>query len=456
MIYAGDMCFYALNWQIQKKGGKSMKVKFKDALVIGFALFAMFFGAGNLIFPPYLGVISGTKWYLSFISFLVADGGLALLGVIALTRTNGDMEKLFTRAGKAIGIFIGSAMILCIGPFLAIPRTAATTYEIGIKPTLGDGISPIIFAIIFFAITLALSIRPSKVVDIVGQFLTPALLVCLAVLIIKGIVQPLGQPLDRQLVDNLVVSGINDGYQTMDAMAACIFAGIVINSVRDKGYTDSASMVKATVVAGAVAVIGMAFVYGGLSYLGATVSPFYDNNVERTSLVVNITQGILGGPGKVILAIIVALACLTTAIGLSSSCGNYFRDLTKGKLKYEVIVTVVCVFSAIVSNFGVDKIIAIAAPILGMIYPAVVAFIFLGMANNKIKNDNVFKFSIWCAFILGIASVVPTLSAFANNSGAQSLLKTLNSLPGAQIGFFWIVPVVIFGIIGNFVKSKKA
>ncbi|MDY5963738.1 MAG: branched-chain amino acid transport system II carrier protein, partial [Peptostreptococcus porci] len=342
-----------------------MKVKFKDSLVIGFALFAMFFGAGNLIFPPLLGVVSGTKWFTSFAAFLFADGGLALLGVIALTRTDGDMEALFTRAGRFIGVLIGSLMILCIGPFLAIPRTAATTYEIGIKPTIGTGLSPIIFAIIFFAIVLVLTIKPSKVVDIVGAFLTPALLICLAVLIIKGVVSPLGQPLERTLVDNLAVNGINEGYQTMDAMASCIFAGIVISSIRQKGYTERSVMVKATIVAGIVAVIGMAFVYGGLTYLGATVSPIYDNTVERTALIVSITEGILGGTGKVILAIIVALACLTTAIGLSSACGNYFSQLTKGKLKYEAIVVVVCVFSAVVSNFGVDKIIAIAAPILG-------------------------------------------------------------------------------------------
>lgn len=433
-----------------------MKVKFKDSLVIGFALFAMFFGAGNLIFPPLLGVVSGTKWFTSFAAFLFADGGLALLGVIALTRTDGDMEALFTRAGRFIGVLIGSLMILCIGPFLAIPRTAATTYEIGIKPTIGTGLSPIIFAIIFFAIVLVLTIKPSKVVDIVGAFLTPALLICLAVLIIKGVVSPLGQPLERTLVDNLAVNGINEGYQTMDAMASCIFAGIVISSIRQKGYTERSVMVKATIVAGIVAVIGMAFVYGGLTYLGATVSPIYDNTVERTALIVSITEGILGGTGKVILAIIVALACLTTAIGLSSSCGNYFSQLTKGKLKYEVIVVVVCVFSAVVSNFGVDKIIAIAAPILGMIYPAVVAFIFLGMINDKIKNNNVFKCAIWVAVILGVLHTLPGIKAFANVTALANFAATLDKLPGGNIGFFWAIPVLIAGIIGRFIPSKNA
>lgn len=341
-------------------------------------------------------------------------------------------------------------MVLCIGPFLAIPRTAATTFEIGIAPIFGSSFSPILFSIIFFALVLLLTIRPSKVVDIVGAFLTPALLICLAVLIIKGIVMPLGQPLERTLVDNVFVTGINDGYQTMDAMAACIFSGIVIASVHQKGYTERKSMVKATIMAGIIAFIGLALVYGGLAYLGATVSPLFDDTVERTTLLVFITQSILGEPGKVILAVIVALACLTTAIGLTSSCGNYFRELSNGKLKYEVIVVVVCVFSAVVSNFGVDTIISLAAPLLGMIYPAVITYIILGIFNDQIKNNNIFKCAIWVALILGVISVLPSVGV----TGLKSIAETMNNWPGGAFGFFWIIPVVIAGIVGKFIPMK--
>ena len=432
-----------------------MSIKFKDIIVIGFALFAMFFGAGNLIFPPYLGVITGQEWYQGFLAFLFADGGLALLGVIALTRTNGDMKKLFTRAGTGVGILIGTAMILCIGPFLAIPRTAATTFEIGIVPTLGNSINPIIFSIVFFAITLLLTIRPSKVVDIVGAFLTPALLICLIVLIVKGIVVPIGHPIDRVLVPSSIIEGIFDGYQTMDGMAACIFAGIIISSVAQKGYTDKSSMVKATIMAGIVAFLGMAIVYGGLTYLGASVSSQFGADAERTGLVVYITNAILGSTGKVIVAIIVALACLTTAIGLTTACGNYFEELSNGKVKYTVTVVVVSVFSAVVSNFGVDQIIQIAAPILGMIYPAVVTYIFLGLLNDVIKNNNVFRFAIWGALILGIISQLGSIAALKNVKFLVNAAKFMNTWPGHQFGFFWVVPVVVLAVLGLFVKSKS-
>lgn len=432
-----------------------MSIKFKDIVVIGFALFAMFFGAGNLIFPPFLGVISGTKWFVSFMAFLFADGGLALLGVIAATGTQGDMMAFFGRAGKKLGIVIASLTILCIGPFVAIPRTAATTYEIGIVPNFGHSLSPIVFAIIFFVIVLVLTIKPSKVVDIIGAFLTPVLLICLAVLIVKGIVSPLGAPLDRTLADNVFISGINDGYQTLDGMAGAVFAGIVIASVKQKGYTEKKVLVKATILAGIVAVVGLALVYGGLTYLGATVSPQYDNTVERTTLVISITQAILGGPGKVILGLVVGLACLTTAIGLTSACGNYFSDLTEGKLKYEVIVVVVCVFSAIISNFGVDKIIQIAAPLLYMMYPAVVTLILLGLIHTKIQNKNVYVLASWVALILGVAHELSTVPLFAKVGVLASLTEALNKLPGHSVGFYWIIPVLVAAIVGKFIAAKK-
>ncbi|MCC0657549.1 MULTISPECIES: branched-chain amino acid transport system II carrier protein [unclassified Clostridioides] len=423
------------------------QIKFKDVIVIGFALFAMFFGAGNLIFPPYLGVLSGGSWLVAFIGFLFADGGLALLAVIAATKFNGDTSKMFSRAGKGLSVVLGCAMVICIGPLLAIPRTAATTYEMGILPTIGSGISPVIFSIVFFAIVLVLTIRPSKVVDIVGSILTPALLIALAVLIVKGIVSPLGDIRDTSLIQNVFAEGITQGYQTMDALAASVFASIIIMSVIAKGYTGEKEKMKATVSAGVIAVIGMALVYGGLCYLGATVSKIYGQDVQQTALIVSITASLLGNTGKILLAIIVALACLTTAIGLSSAAGQYFSTLTDGKLKYEHIVIVVCVFSAIISNFGVSTIIKFSSPILSMVYPATITLVILALFSNKIKNDNVFKCAAYMALLVSVLTVA---TSFGIN------IPLVNSLPLASLGFNWVVPVVIAGIIGNFIPSQSS
>lgn len=417
----------------------------KDVMVVGFALFAMFFGAGNLIFPPFLGLVSGSSWLTGFAGFVLADVGLALLAILAAAKCNGEVSKILSRSGKKLSVILGCAIMICLGPLLAIPRTAATTFEMGIMP-LFQSFNPVIFSIIFFALTLILTIKPSKVVDIIGSFLTPTLLIALAILIISGILNPLGEISTTPMIENVFVEGINQGYQTMDTLGAVALSTVIIATISNKGYKDDKLKVKLTLQAGIVASIGLCLVYGGLAYLGATVSTKYGADIVQTSLIVNITSMLLGNPGKIILAVIVGLACLTTSVGLTSATGQYFTKLTNGKLRYEIVVTVVCIFSAIVSNFGVSTIIQFSAPILSLIYPATVTLIVLTLFGDKISNDNVFKFATYAALIVSMLTVA--------NDFNISIPFVLN-LPFASFGFNWIVPVIIAGFIGKFIPDKK-
>lgn len=417
----------------------------KDVVIVGFALFAMFFGAGNLIFPPFLGVISGSSWITGFGGFLLADVGLALLAVAAAAKCNGEISQILGRAGKNLALILGSAIMICLGPLLAIPRTAATTFEMGVAPIF-NGFSPILFSILFFALTFILTIKPSKVVDIIGQYLTPALLVALGVLIVKGIMSPLGDINPQPMINDIFAEGVKQGYQTMDALGAVALSTVIITSLTNKGYTDQNQKVKLTMKAGIVAAIGLFLVYGGLTYLGATVSKIYGQDVVRTSLIVEITASLLGHPGKIILALIVGLACLTTAIGLVSATAQFFSKLSNGKIKYETIVTVVCIFSAVVSNFGVSTIIQFSGPILDIIYPATVVLVIMTLFSSKIKNDNAFKGATYMALIVSVLTV-------ANNLGVS--IPMVTKLPFNSLGFNWIVPVLIAGIVGNFIPSTN-
>ncbi|WP_106777140.1 branched-chain amino acid transport system II carrier protein [Peptostreptococcus russellii] len=424
-------------------------IRVKDVFVVGFALFAMFFGAGNLIFPPYLGVVSGSKWWIAFLGFLFADAGLSLLVIISLTKFNGEMDALFNRVGKGFAAVMGSVIVICIGPLIAVPRTAATTYEVGILPTIGPGFNRIIFSIIFFAIVLALTIKPSKVVDIVGQFLTPVLLISLAILIIKGAVSPLGQMSDKVLIEGGLFSrGIKEGYQTLDSLGAFVFASIIIASLVDKGYKEEKIKIKATIMAGVVAAVGMLLVYGGLAYLGATVSSNYGADIDSTALLVAITYRLMGNTGKILLAIMIALACLTTAIGVTSSCGLFFSRLSKNKISYEKVVLTVCILSAIVSNFGVTQILSFALPILLVVYPGALTLVVLGLFNEKIKDDIVFRIAAATSLIFSFIVVVSGLL------GNETIPNLVAKLPLANLGFEWVVPVVISIVIG-FMLSKK-
>ena len=425
-----------------------MNKKTTDIFVVGFALFSIFFGAGNLLFPPYLGLVSGQDWFISFLGFIIGDAGLALLVIVVAAKNKGILDEILVRGGKKLARFIGCAAILCIGPFLAIPRTAATTFEMSIlpfMPNLGTAGS-VIFSIIFFVATYFLTIKSTRVLDIIGKFLTPVLLLSLLALIIKGVITPMGPMSPDHMIDRSLFSeGLSQGYLTMDALGASAMAGIMISTLVSKGYTDTKDQISMTIKAGFVSGIALSIVYGGLCYLGATMSTMHDINISQALLVVAATEGIFGTPGKVLLAIMVLFACLTTSIGLTSSAGRYFEDTTDGRLSYEKIVTAICIFSAVVSTFGVNKIIQISIPILQTIYPVMIILVVLTIFTKQIKNDNTFKGAAYFTFVASILSVANSLT------GA---FEFINVLPLTSLGLGWIVPGLIGAVVGSFIKTK--
>jgi len=422
-----------------------MNKRNKDIIITGFALFAMFFGAGNLIFPPFLGLISGSSWLTGFTGFILADVGLSLLAILAIAKCDGDVGRIFSRAGHKISLVLACSIMICIGPLLAIPRTAATTFEMGVQPIF-SGFSSIIFSIIFFGVTLLLTIRPSKVVDIIGAYLTPALLIALLALIGVGVFSPLGS-IEPATIDGVFSEGIFQGYQTLDALGAVSLSAVIFTTIANKGYTKKEEKINITFKAGLIAAAGLFIVYGGLTYLGATVSTMFDSNVSQAGLIVAITEKLLGFPGKVILGIIVTLACLTTAIGLTSATGQYFSKLSNNKIKYETIVIVVCLFSLVVSNFGVDTIIQFSAPILTVIYPPTIVLVVFTLLGQFIKNDNIFKFATYTALVMGFLNIL---------GGFGVKVPVINSLPLHTLGFNWVVPVLVASAIGFFIKSNSS
>lgn len=432
------------------------EIRWKDLFVIGFALFAMFFGAGNLIFPPYLGLISGPQWWIGFLGFTITDAGLGLIAIIALSKYDGNLNVLASRVNKTFAIIISTAIILCIGPFLATPRTAATTYEIAILPIFGESVNRYLFSVFFFIVACLLSIKPSKVVDIIGKFLTPSLIICMLVLIINGIFNPIGEIANTAMIDNVLKKGITDGYQTMDAIAGCMFALVVINAVKTRKYSSQALEIKATIYSGIIAAICLAFIYGGLVYLGAQTSSLgvYDINTDNTQLLVDITNRVLGGVGVYILAIITALACLTTAIGLISAAGNFFNDLGKGKVSYEIIVIICSIVSCAISVLGVSQIIKISAPILEILYPCAMTIVLIGLFNDKIKDDLVFKIPSIVSLVFGLLYVLQ------GKEFLGGLNELITKLPLATFGLGWVIPMliglVIAILISNFRKPKEA
>lgn len=415
----------------------------KDIVIIGFALFSMFFGAGNLIFPPFIGMTSGSNWLTSFLGFVLADVGIILLSINAVAKA-GSFQNVVGKAGKKFGFTLEIIMMLCLGPILVIPRTAATTFEMSIAP-FTTSINSVVFSLLFFSLTFILTIRPTKVMDIIGKFLTPILLLALGFLITKGIVSPIGE-LKNINSNGLFVNGLTQGYQTMDALGIGGVTALIMTSLIGKGYTDKKENISMALKSALIAGFGLIIVYGGLAYLGATVSTMYDTSISQTTLLVNITNNLLGNSGLLLLGVIVAFACLTTAIGLTSVTAKYFEDITNKNLKYSHLVTFICLFSAIASNLGVDKIISIAAPILTIIYPVSILLVLMSTFNKYFSKLSIFKYSAYGTLLISLLNMIDSLGLSIN---------FIHKLPFDSIGFNWILPAIIGGLIGKFIIKDE-
>lgn len=421
------------------------KTSFMDVAVIGLALFAMFFGAGNLIFPPYLGTNAGREWFTGFLCFFVADVGLALVAILSMIKS-GDVsiQGVTKKLGAVPSTIINTLIVLCIGPFLAIPRTAATTFEMGVMPIFPN-ISSWVFGAIFFGLVLLFTVRPSGVVDVIGKYLTPILVACLLAMIVLGFIHPIGDISEIAKFET-VKEGILSGYQTMDVLAAIVFVIIIISAAKDKGYTETKDTMNVVIKSSIFAAVALFVIYGGLAYLGATTSAGGFEGYNQTGLVVAITQSLIGNYGVLVLAIIVFFACLTTAIGLVSSCASYFAELTKGKVSYTKVVILTVAFSYIVSNFGISAIISIASPVLSLLYPVVLVMIVLNFFGSRIKNNNIYVFAALFALVASAADVL---------CGFGLPLEFIRRLPLGSFQCGWIVPAIVGGLIGKCIPASE-
>jgi LIVCS family branched-chain amino acid:cation transporter len=418
-----------------------MSKKAGDVIWVGLALFAMFFGAGNLIFPPFMGFIAGSSWSLALAGFLITGIGMPLLGIMASSRAGGTVEHLAGRVHPLFGRILSIVIILAIGPLLAIPRTAATTFEMGVRPNI-PAATAALSSLVYFAVTLFFALNQKKVIDKIGKILTPFLLFTLALIILKGVFTPLGE-ISGSGVANAFGRGFREGYQTMDAMASVVFAEIVIAAMVFKGYSRTSDQVKMTSLAGLVSAIGLGLVYGGLMYLGASSVRLFPGDIERTDLLIRITQGLLGSAGKIALGLAVALACLTTSIGLTATVADYFTTLSKGKLSYKGICLATCVFSAVFATIGVTTIVKVAVPLLVAVYPVVIVLVILTMAGRLARSRAIYVGAIAGALAMSLFDALT-----AAGVSIPSINQLISNIPFAKSGFPWVLPALAGGIIG--------
>lgn len=411
-----------------------MKKSTKDSIVIGFALFSMFFGAGNLIFPGFLGNSLGSDFLLGTIGFVATGVGLPLLAIVACSKGDGTFESIGNKIDRRFILIFTTVLFLAIGPLMAVPRTAATTFELSINPFL-PSVPAIVAVTIYFAINLFFVLKKSSIIDTIGKFLTPALLILLIVLIVKGIVSPIGEIVNTN-ASSVLSNSLIEGYQTMDALGALLFASIVTTSLKDKGYKGK-QMPKMIFKASLVAAVGLAFVYGGLIYIGAQTSGLVSQEIGKTGLLLLISQNTLGKIGPAIIGLAMGLACLSTSIGLVSVGASFFENISKGKLSYKLNAIVITIISLFVATLGVDKIVSLSGPVLNLLYPVSITIITTTLMSKYLKNMKAVRLGIYTSLVFSLLLLIPGLN--------------LSFLPLATMGFGWVVPTVIAIVIGLFI-----
>lgn len=425
-------------------------------MAIGLMLFALFFGAGNMIFPPLLGQEAGTNVLPAIIGFLLTGVGLPLLGVIAIAKT-GDLHSLANRVHPLFALIFPFILYLAIGPFFGIPRTGTVAYEMSVTPFLSESMTNssiplIIYTIVFFGITAWLSLNPTKLVDRIGKVLTPALLIIITILVIKSLITPMGEMSNPKDVytNTPFFKGFIEGYLTLDALAALVFGIVVISSIRERGITSRSTITKACMTAGVIAAIGLAIVYLSLSYIGATSITAIGTHQNGASLLSEAATYLFGTFGLFILGLAITLACLTTSIGLVSSCAQYFSKLFP-KWTYKKFVIILSIFSIVISNVGLTQLINFSLPVLMIIYPIAIVLIILSYFHHFFSGFSYVY--IYALFPTGFISLIEGLKMAGIEF--ETLSNLISILPFYNEGIAWILPAIIGAIMGYVIATLK-
>ncbi len=427
----------------------------KNSFIVGFMLFAMFFGAGNLIFPPGLGFVSGEHFWLAIAGFVLTGVGLPLIGVIAGSISKGGYVESLKVVHPIFAILFMVAIYLTIGPFFAIPRTATTSYEMSVLPFMENAgsLSLFIFSALFFIVVFLLSYKAESITNSIGKILTPILLITIVALIIRVITLYLGKdsaPVGENFNVNSPFSvGFTEGYLTMDAIAAIAFSVIVLNAIRDMGVTSRKDLLIGTIKSASIAAFLLGIIYISLGWIGnkvdLTPADIGDQNAG-TFILTFVSDVAYGQFGMILLAAIVLLACLTTATGLIVAVSEYFNKILP-KISYEIFVVIFTVLSFILANQGLEQVIQTSVPVLSIIYPIAITSVILLFVTYFISSPRL-SFQLPVALVI----VVSILGVVHRNGWLE--MSWIENLPFFASSFEW-VPFLIIGYIAGYLIGLK-
>ena len=447
------------------------RLTFSQQFFIATMLFGLFFGAGNLIFPIFLGSQAGRNVWPAIVGLLITGVGIPLLGVAAqgISRSNG-LQEMAGRVSPRYSIFFTCALYLTIGPFFAIPRCASTSFTVGIEPLLGENVNATVllaaFSCVFFAAVLFFSLRPGKILTWVGKLLTPLFLLVLAILVVTALLHPTDRIADvtpsAAYAAAPFFAGFLEGYNTMDALASLAFGIVVINVIRGLGVTEPGAIAKNTVLSGIFSCLFMGGIYVAVTIVGTRSHSLTVSCTNGGEAFAVIAEHYLGRAGLVVLALTVILACLKTSIGLVTSCAETFTAMFPNGPKYGFWATCFSIFSLLVTNIGLNAIIAISLPVLMFLFPLAITLILLALLGHFFDHDRAVY--VWVTGLTLVAAFYDLLRTLPDHLRAvlhvNGLVDTVGkALPFATIGLGWICPAIlglVIGLIFRAVRPKKA
>ena len=428
------------------------KLSIASYLTVGSMLFGLFFGAGNLIFPVHMGQEAGSAVLPATIGFLITAIGLPFLGVAAIgVSQSSGLFDLANRVHPVFGYAMTILLYLTIGPLFALPRTATVSYEIGIDPFVPDPYKTFwlaCFSLLFFIAALFFALRPSKILTTVGKILNPLFLVFLSVLIITSLAKPMGNVGAVQVQGSYqsipFFKGFTEGYNTMDALASLAFGIIVVQTLQGLGLKSPRSIAAGTLKSGFISMILMGLIYGFLGYIGASSMGHLKLSENGGIALAQIARYYFGNWGSVLLAIIVTLACLKTAVGLITACSETFYGIFPNFMGYRSYAVTFTIISCLIANVGLTQIINFSIPALMLLYPMAIALILLALLSPLFQNRRCVYLSTILFTLFDAAA--DCLNALPEGVTSQPVVRGILNfyrryVPFFSIGMGWIIPM---------------
>lgn len=443
-------------------------LSWKQYLIVASLLFGLFFGAGNLIFPIHLGQLSGANWGMATFGFLVTAVLLPLLAVLAISASHAKgVYDIGTPLGNKFALIFMVLIHLTLGPLFATPRTASISFSVGLQPVLPKSAAKpalLIFSAIFFILAFIISYEQSTILDSIGRILNPLFLLLLFSVFLLAAISPMGAAKDQSVTTAYqsasFFNGFLEGYNTMDALAGLAFGYTIVSAVRQLGKTSAKSNAKVTARAGVLATGAIGIIYIGLIWLGATTLNHFKISQEGGTVFNQIVTYYLGDFGHALLATLVTLTCLTTAVGLIAAFAQDFHR-SFNKISYHGWLTIMTIVSFITANFGLDTIISWSTPMLMFLYPIAMVLIILSISGSLFDRDSIVYFcGILFTIIPAILDMIASFPPIVSQQSWAIQLKAfqLKFLPFADIGMDWVIPAIIglvIGLILHFMKKEK-